>query len=194
VPERLDEPSDPEFDDVMSRESSSPAGGHGATATPAAEERPWKEWPPDAVTLCRLFCFAAGPFLLLDGLAGLIFAPTAFSTGDHLPSKEWNFVFHFNAWHHLLHVVNGIVLTAGAVRRSWAPAAALLFGAAYAVMAPVGFIDGNDIFNLFYSSTRENLVHAAFAALGVALGLLGLKSRRRASRGRAQIHHVGPRG
>jgi Domain of unknown function (DUF4383) len=136
---------------------------------------------PDAVTVCRLFCLATGPFLFLDGLSGLIFAPAGFATGDHLPSEEWNFVFHFNAWHHVLHILNGTVLTAGAIRRAWAPAAALLFGATYAVMAPVGFIDGDDIFNLFYSSTRENLVHTAFAVLGVTLGLLGFRARRRVS-------------
>jgi uncharacterized protein DUF4383 len=134
---------------------------------------------PDAVTLCRLFCLAVGPFLLIDGLGGLIFAPAGFGTGDRLPSEEWNFVFHFNAWHHLLHVLDGMVLTVGAVRRSWAPAAALLFGTSYAVMAPAGFLDGDDVFDVFYSSVRENVVHTAFAVQGVTLGLLGLRSRRR---------------
>ena len=134
---------------------------------------------PNAVTLCRLFCLAVGPSLLIDGLGGLIFAPAGFGTGDRLPSEEWNFFFHFNAWHHLLHVLDGLVLTAGAVRRSWAPAAALLFGASYAVMAPVGFLDGDDVFDVFYSSLRENVVHTVFAVQGVTLGLLGLRSRRR---------------
>ena len=130
------------------------------------------------VTACRLFCLAAGPFLLLDGIGGLVFAPAGFGTGDHLPSEEWNFFFRFNAWHHALHILNGLVLTAGAARRSWAPGAALLFGAAYAVMAPLGFIDGDDILDVFYSSLRENLVHTAFAILGVTLGLLGLRAQR----------------
>jgi hypothetical protein len=133
----------------------------------------------DAVTLCRLFCLAIGPFLLLDGAAGLLFADTAFSSGDHLPHAEWNFLFHFNSWHQLLHVLNGLVLSAGAIKRNWAPAAALAFGTTYAVMAPVGFLDGDDIFNLFYSGTRENLVHAMFAIAGVALGVLGLRTTRR---------------
>jgi hypothetical protein len=130
----------------------------------------------DAVTLCRLFCLATGPFLLLDGATGLLFAHTAFSSGDHLPRAEWNFVFHFNSWHQLLHVLNGLILSAGAIKRTWAPVAALVFGATYAVMAPVGFLDGDDIFNLFYSGTRENLVHAMFAIEGLVLGLLGLRT------------------
>lgn len=151
---------------------------------------------PDAVSWCRLFCLAAGPFLLIDGLGGLIFAPAGFGTGDRLPSEEWNWFFHFNAWHHLLHVLNGVVLTAGAVRRSWAPAAALLFGSAYAVMAPVGFTDGDDVFNLFYSSARENLVHTMFAIQGVSLGLLGLRSQRHSAVARGQGRrstHFAPR-
>ena len=135
----------------------------------------------DGVALCRLFCFAVGLSLLLDGAAGLLFAGTALTSADDLPNEEWNFVFHFNSWHQLLHVLNGLVLSAGAIRRQWAPAAALVFGATYAVMAPVGFLDGDDIFNVFYSATRENLVHTMFAILGVALGLLGLRAKRTAA-------------
>ena len=128
----------------------------------------------DAITLCRIFCLLVGPFLFLDGLAGLLFASTGLETGDRLPREEWNWVFQFNGWHQLLHVLNGAVLTAGAIRGSWAPTAALAFGASYAVMAPVGFLDGDDIFNLFYSAVRENLVHSMFAVQGVTIGLLGL--------------------
>ena len=130
--------------------------------------------PRNPTTWCRLLCLATGPFLLLDGLGGLIFAPTAFSVGDHLPREDWNFLFQFNGWHNALHIVNGAVLTAGAVRRSWSAPATLLFGLSYAVMAPVGFIDGDDVFNLFYSGTRENLVHTFFALEGVFFGSVGL--------------------
>lgn len=137
----------------------------------------------DAVSVCRLFCLAVGPLLLLDALFGLGFAGTAYTTGDDLPRQEWNFLFHFNAWHQLLHVLDGSVLLAGAVKREWAWAAALAFGGSYAVMAPVGFIDGDDIFNLFYSGTTENLVHTMFALQGVTLGLLALRTQRRSGVG-----------
>ena len=50
-------------------------------------------------------------------------------------------------------------------------------------MAPVGFLDGDDIFNLFYSAVRENLVHSMFAVQGVTIGLLGLYAVRRARMG-----------
>lgn len=133
----------------------------------------------DAVSLSRLFCLVVGPVLLLDGAFGLGFAGTAFSTGDDLPRQEWNFVFHFNSWHQLLHVLNGLVLTAGAIKREWSPLAALIFGGSYALMAPVGFVDGDDVFNLFYSGTRENLVHTMFAIQGLAFGLLGLRAQGR---------------
>jgi hypothetical protein len=134
----------------------------------------------DMVGLCRLFCLAVGPFLLLDGLTGVLFAPTGFAVGDQLPREEWNFIFHFNSWHQLLHVLNGVVLTAGTIRRPWAPLAAFVFGLGYAVMAPLGFSDGDDVVNLFYSGTPENLVHTFFALSGVGLGVLGLLSARRA--------------
>jgi Domain of unknown function (DUF4383) len=129
-------------------------------------------------TLCRVFCVVVGPLLLLDGAAGALFAGTAFSLGDQLPHARWNFLFEFNSWHQLLHVLDGAVLSAGALRSDWAPWAALAFGASYAVMAPAGFADGDDVFDLFYSSTRENLVHAMFAIEGVGLGLLALRAAR----------------
>ena len=133
----------------------------------------------DAVDVCRLFCLAVGPLLLLDAVFGLGFAGTPWSAGNDLPREEWNYIFHFNSWHQLLHVLDGLVLIAGAVKREWAWAAALAFGGSYAVMAPAGFLDGDDVFNLFYSATRENLVHTMFAVQGVVLGLLALRSQRR---------------
>ena len=132
----------------------------------------------DPVGWARLFCLVTGPFLLLDGLFGLLLAPTSFRIGDQLPREEWNFFFHFNGWHNAWHVVNGLVLTAGALRRSWAAVSAIIFGAGYAIMAPLGFADGDDILNILYSGVRENLVHTAFAITGLAFGLLGLRTLR----------------
>lgn len=42
-----------------------------------------------------------------------------------------------------------------------------IFGEIYVVLAPAGWIDGDDAFDIFYRSTRENLVHTALAAQGV---------------------------
>lgn len=68
------------------------------------------------------------------------------------------------------------MLLVAATRRSWAPVGTLIFGAIYVLLTPAGFLDGDDAFNVFYSGTRENWVHALLALQGVGLGLLGLRA------------------
>jgi hypothetical protein len=122
--------------------------------------------------LTRAFCVTVGLLLLLeDGTLGLIFSGTDFSVSDHPPHKGWNFFFEFNSWHHLLHVATGALLLAAALRREWAPTGAFVFGAIYVLMAPLGFIDGDDVLNIVYSGARENTVHAVLAVAGVSLGI-----------------------
>jgi Domain of unknown function (DUF4383) len=136
----------------------------------------------------RVFCAGVGLFLLVeDGVIGLIFAGTDFTVSDHLPHRAWNFFFEFNSWHHVLHFATGGLLVVAALKREWAARGAFVFGAIYAVMAPLGFIDGDDVFNVFYSSARENSVHALLAVAGISLGLASSafgpsERRRRASR------------
>jgi hypothetical protein len=132
--------------------------------------------PPIAPRLAWVFCLAVGPFLFLNGLAGLVFAGTGLAVGSPLPHREWNWFFQFNDWHQLLHVVTGALLIAGAVRTRWAGAAALIFGAAYLVLTPLAVIDGNDVVNVIYSDSRDNVIHGLLAIEGVGLGLASLWS------------------
>jgi hypothetical protein len=127
-----------------------------------------------APRLTQIFCVVVGLSLLVEaGILGLIFAGTDFSISDHPPHEGWNFFFEFNSWHHALHIVTGGFLVVAALKQEWAAVGAFAFGAIYAVMAPLGFIDGDDVFNVFYSSARENSVHALLAVAGILLGLAG---------------------
>jgi len=128
----------------------------------------------------RVFCITAGGFLLLATAAALVFTEFDLSVGDRLPREGWLFLFAFNTWHHLLHLATSTLLLVAGLRRSWAPVGALIFGAIYVVLAPAGWIDGDDAFDIFYGSTRENLVHTALAVQGVGLGWLGLQASRAA--------------
>ena len=141
--------------------------------------------PRAGLVLSRVFCVIAGGFLFLDTIAALAFTDFDLSTGDDLPHESWTFFFAFNTWHHLLHLVTSSILLVAATRREWAPAGALVFGAVYVVLAPAGFIDGDDAFDVFYSSTRENWVHALLAAQGVGFGALGLQALGRERRAQA---------
>jgi Domain of unknown function (DUF4383) len=134
-----------------------------------------------APLLAYAFCLTTGPFLFIDGLLGLIFAGTSLRTGEHLPHRSWNFIVQFNSWHQLAHVVTGGILILAATRRGWLPVGLLVFGAFYAVAAPLGFIDGNDVLDVIYSDTRDNIIHALFAALALGLGVLVVRRRLPAS-------------
>lgn len=118
-----------------------------------------------------LFCLAIGPFLVVDGLAGLVFAGTGLSVGDHLPHRAWNWFFEFNDWHQILHVVSGGILVLGVLRRTWLAPATLIFGAIYLVAAPLGFWDGDDVANIVYSDVRDNIIHALLTIVATGLGL-----------------------
>jgi hypothetical protein len=132
--------------------------------------------------LAYAFCLTIGPFLFIDGLLGLIFAGTSLRSGEDLPHRSWNFFFQFNSWHQLSHVATGLVLILAATQRSRLSTGLVIVGATYAVAAPLGFIDGNDVLNVIYSDTRDDVIHALLALQALALGLGLLVVRRRLPR------------
>jgi hypothetical protein len=134
------------------------------------------------LTLSRLLCGAVGVFLLLEvGTAGLIFAGTDFSVSNHLPHEGWNLFFQLNSWHHVLHIATGGLLAVTALK-GWTGAGAFAFGAIYAVLAPLGFLDGDDVLNVFYSGAPENCIHAVLATGGITLGFIQIGRRARERR------------
>jgi Domain of unknown function (DUF4383) len=120
--------------------------------------------------LVRLFCLAIGPALVAGGIAGLAFGSSDLATGDSLPTHDFGPLFAFNGWHHVLHLATGLLLVAGAIRQSWAVPVTVVFGAIYAVLTPLGLIDGDDVFNLFYSDLPDNFIHLTLAVVGLGLG------------------------
>jgi hypothetical protein len=120
--------------------------------------------------LVRLFCLAIGPALVAGGVAGLAFGSSDLATGDSLPTHDFGPLFAFNGWHHLLHLATGLLLVAGALRQSWALPVTVVFGAIYAVLTPLGMLDGDDVLNLVYSDLPDNFIHLTLAVLGLGLG------------------------
>jgi hypothetical protein len=112
-----------------------------------------------------------GPALAINGVLGLLLAGAELDTGDDLPRHEWNFFFHFNGWHEVLHVATGTLLTIASSRERWAALGALTFGAIYAVLTPLAFIDGDDVLNVVFSDTPDNVVHAVLGVAGIIVGL-----------------------
>jgi uncharacterized protein DUF4383 len=121
--------------------------------------------------LPRIFCLIVGPFLVIDGITGLMFAGTGLTTGAELPHREWNWFFEFNDWHQILHVATGAILVVAALRPQWSARGTLAFGAIYLVLTPVAVIDGDDIANVIFSDGRDNVIHGLLALEGILIGL-----------------------
>jgi hypothetical protein len=127
----------------------------------------------------RLFCLAIGPALVFGGIAGLAIGSSDLATGDSLPTHDFGPLFKFNGWHHVLHFTTGLLLVAGAVRQAWAVPVTVIFGAVYAVLTPIGMIDGDDVLNLVYSDLPDNFIHLTLAIVGLGLGWIALARRPR---------------
>jgi hypothetical protein len=134
-----------------------------------------------APLFAHVFCLTVGPFLFVNGILGLVFAPTSLRTGDDLPHRGWNFFFQFNSWHQMSHIVTGAVLVLAASRRTWLPVGLLAIGVFYAVVAPLGFIDGSDVLDVIYSDGRDNVIHTLLALQALVLGVSVLRLNTRAS-------------
>ena len=68
-------------------------------------------------------------------------------------------------------LTTGLLLVAGAVRRSWAAPVTVLFGAIYAILTPLGWIGGDDVLNVVYSDLPDNFIHLSLAIGGLGIGL-----------------------
>src|ERR671917_1548888 len=86
------------------------------------------------------------------------------------------------------------MLLVAALRRDWARVGALVFGVIYVVLAPLGFLDGDDAFDVIYSGWRENWIHATLAVQGIGFGALGLRQLARERSGGGAPRGTGARG
>jgi hypothetical protein len=124
-----------------------------------------------------VFALATGAFLTVDGTLGLIFGGAEFDVGEPLPRHTWNWVFQFNGWHELLHVLTGLLLVVAWSKRAWLPAGLLAFGALYTVFAALAFSDGDDVANVVFSNARDNIVHAYLGVVAIALAVAAARRR-----------------
>lgn len=112
-----------------------------------------------------------GPALVVGGIVGLAAGSSDLATGDELPTHDFGPLFAFNGWHHVLHLATGALLVLGALRPRWALATVLAFGAIYAVLTPLAWLDGDDVLNVVYSDLPDNFIHLTLAVVGLGLGV-----------------------
>ena len=123
----------------------------------------------DRYTPAQIYSLVFGATLLLVGIVGFA-ADSSFGTGTNIAGGEL-IVFEVNGWHNLVHILSGLVGLALWRNPASARGFALGFGAVYALVTLLGFIDGNDVLGLIPVNAADNVLHLLIAAAGILAGL-----------------------
>jgi hypothetical protein len=134
-----------------------------------------------ARTLAETYCLVVGVALVAIGVLGFFLGGDSFDTGSNPPADEL-FIFDVNGWHNVVHIASGAFLLLMAPTARTAALGALLFGLVYGAVTVLGFIDGNDVFDVVAINDEDNWLHVAFSATAILVGLmagaLGASARR----------------
>src|SRR3954470_8158776 len=111
----------------------------------------------------QAFCGLVGAVLILAGILGL-FGDSSFGG----PDERGTFLgLDVNGWHNIVHIATGLLLLAGAPNATLARVACVAFGASYALVALLGWIDGSDVLGLIPIDAADNVLHSALAVLAL---------------------------
>jgi len=120
-------------------------------------------------TSAQRYALSFGIMLLVVGILGFI-ADSSFGTGSDVDGSDF-IIFEVNGWHHIVHILSGLLGLALWRRRDTARAYALGLSAVYLVVTIWGFITGDQVLWLIPVDTADNIFHLVIAAAGLAAGL-----------------------
>jgi hypothetical protein len=122
-------------------------------------------------TLAQIYVMALGSVLVLVGLVGFLVEPS-FAVGDSA-ERGTLILFDINGWHNAVHLLSGIVGLAMVGTAAKARMFAIGYGVVYVLVTILGFAvgDGGLLLSLIPINTADNLLHAAIALSGIAIGL-----------------------
>lgn len=123
----------------------------------------------DRYTPAQIYALVFGATLLLVGILGFI-ANASFGAGGDVNGSDF-IIFEVNGWHNLVHIASGLVGLALWRSPTSARTFALAFGAVYAIVTLLGFVDGNDVLGLIPVDAADNVLHLAISAAGILAGL-----------------------
>ncbi|HEY7350672.1 MAG TPA: DUF4383 domain-containing protein [Ktedonobacterales bacterium] len=124
--------------------------------------------------IAKLYAQVLGIVLTLVGILGFI---DALAPGGNLLG-----IFAINSMHNVIHLLSGIVgLAAGfLVGGQYARWYALVFGAVYALVTVVGFIQTTTVLGLIPVNLADNLLHTAIAVASLAVFFISAPGRKAA--------------
>jgi hypothetical protein len=113
--------------------------------------------------LAKLYATVLGAVLTLVGILGFI--PGLAPNGNLLG------IFAIDPLHNIIHILSGVVGLAVAFTANGAYARyyALIFGAVYALVTVVGFIQGTTVLGLIHVNLADNILHLAIAAASLVV-------------------------
>ena len=115
--------------------------------------------------MIKKVAFIFGVIFLLIGILGFIpGATTANADGMHLLLG----LFMVDATHNVIHITSGVVALLAASSERYAKWYLQIFGLVYALVALIGFVQGDTVLGLFMVNPADNWLHTV-----LALGLLG---------------------
>jgi hypothetical protein len=116
--------------------------------------------------IAKMYAQVLGAVLTLVGILGFI--PALAPNGNLLG------IFAIDPLHNVIHLLSGIVglATGFAAGGAYARWYAGIFGAVYALVTIVGFVQGTTVLGLITVNTADNVLHTAIAlaSLGVFFG------------------------
>lgn len=128
------------------------------------------------VSPAQALCYAIGALLVLAGLVGFLYTGDFGRTEvtDELRGDKLLGILAVNGFHNALHLGSGLALLVAAPRARAAAVTALGFGAAYAIIALLGFVGDRELLGAIPVNQADNYLHAALAAAGLLAGTLSL--------------------
>lgn len=80
-------------------------------------------------------------------------------------------IFQISVLHNIIHILSGAAALLAAKSDSYAKMYLLVFGVVYAIVALIGWLQGDTVFGVLDVNTADNLLHTVLAAAILGSGL-----------------------
>jgi hypothetical protein len=132
-------------------------------------------------TFLQRMALLVGAVFLLIGVLGFVPGVT---TTDEEGMKLLLGLFMVGTVHNVIHLASGVLALLGSGSPSGARSYFLGFGAVYALVTLIGFIQGDTVLGIIHVNLADNLLHLALAVLLLGLGLMPQRDTTRPTTGR----------